>query len=64
MSDELKACPFCGDAHKLVATDTDEVSALVLNNWVSCENCYAEGPVRAKRSEAITAWNTRAGEKA
>lgn len=64
MSEELKACPFCGDAHKLVATVTDEVSALVLNNWVSCENCNSEGPVKATRSEAITAWNTRAGEKA
>ncbi|KAA8387655.1 restriction alleviation protein, Lar family [Acetobacter sp. DmW_136] len=64
MSEGLKACPFCGDAHRLVATVTDEVSALVLNNWVSCENCDAEGPLKKSRIEAITAWNTRAGEEA
>ncbi|KXV59962.1 hypothetical protein AD947_03105 [Acetobacter tropicalis] len=64
MSEELKACPFCGDPHKLVATTTDEVSALILNNWVSCENCNAEGPIKRSRADAIAAWNTRAGEKA
>lgn len=63
MSEELKSCPFCGDAHKLIATVNDP-RELLLNNWVSCENCNSEGPVKATRSEAITAWNTRAGEKA
>ncbi|ATJ90409.1 hypothetical protein HK16_04020 [Acetobacter senegalensis] len=64
MSGELKSCPFCGDQNKLVATCTDEVTALVLNNWVSCENCDAEGPIKKSRADAIAAWNTRAGEKA
>lgn len=62
MSNELKSCPFCGDAHRLAATDNDPCE-LLLNNWVTCENCKSDGPVKETQLQAITAWNTRAGEK-
>ena len=64
MSEELKACPFC-ISETIKATDNyNDGSPLVLNNWTECTSCYATGPVKTTQAEAITAWNTRAGEKA
>ena len=63
MSEELKSCPFCGDTRGLKVFGANTDDTLVLSSYVSCENCYSEGPIKRTRSEAITAWNTRAGEK-
>lgn len=60
---ELKSCPFCGSENIKVTDNNDDGSPLTLNNWTECDSCFATGPVKALRSEAITAWNTRSGEK-
>ena len=57
MSEELKSCPFCGGLSGHVV-GRDHLKA-----WVFCPDCDTEGPAAATHSEAITAWNTRAGEK-
>lgn len=58
--EDLKPCPFCG------ASDTSDVYVDRLQNdgrrWaVRCDalDCIVEGPHRATKREAITAWNTR-----
>lgn len=59
MTDQkLKPCPFCG------SDDVDVVSNLY--TYVTCHNpsCEAYGPICNTTEQAITAWNTRAGEKA
>ncbi|WP_415441972.1 Lar family restriction alleviation protein [Acetobacter okinawensis] len=57
MSEELKSCPFC-----------DRPSARIIEgpayDFVQCFVCGAKGPIRYRKEHAITAWNTRAGEKA
>lgn len=54
---ELKPCPFCYGSVSVVKVD---------NTWwkVCCDDCPAEVGRYwfAKRSEAIEAWNRRAGE--
>lgn len=51
---ELLPCPFCGA----------ENDALTLNsygdtNYVQCEDCLMEGPVKETPEEARAAWNRR-----
>mgnify|MGYP003362451693 CR=1 FL=1 len=56
MSEKLKSCPFCGDDEPLMRGDDW--------SYVECDECDASGPECKTEAEAITAWNTRAGEKA
>ena len=54
MKNKLKPCPFCGGI--FIRT------ACVGNNgeyasW--CENCFAEGPWKFRKKDAIEAWNRR-----
>jgi Lar family restriction alleviation protein len=49
MSDDLKPCPFCGEAQP----PHDDTS------WVRCLGCGAETGWRPTGDEAIAAWNTR-----
>jgi len=52
MQDELKPCPFCGCQNLFLN--------LGVLRYVSCPDCYAEGPWNDEsEEEAITAWNTR-----
>lgn len=57
MSEELKSCPFCGRP----STRIIEGPAY---DFVQCLVCGAKGPIRYRKEHAITAWNTRVGEKA
>jgi Lar family restriction alleviation protein len=49
MTDDLKPCPFCGEAQP----PHDDTS------WVRCLGCGAETGWRPTGDEAIAAWNTR-----
>jgi Lar family restriction alleviation protein len=53
MTDELKACPFCG---------SENVEKLKNGhgwNYVHCNGCGAEGSADLGESGAIEAWNAR-----
>lgn len=63
MSEELKSCPFCGSTNSLKVFGANTDDTLVLSSYVSCEGCHSEGPIKKTIPAAITAWNTRAGEK-
>ncbi|WP_415421251.1 Lar family restriction alleviation protein [Acetobacter fabarum] len=52
----MKSCPFCNSRNVRLIE--------LVNSYVHCRKCDACGPERATREAAITAWNTRAGEKA
>lgn len=60
MSEELKPCPFCGNAFPAVGYDSD-MRALERDNCITarCRQCGAETRKFPKAAEAITAWNTR-----
>ncbi|MBO1325278.1 Lar family restriction alleviation protein [Acetobacter sp. TBRC 12305] len=54
MSEELKSYPFCGSNDVVLHEHAD---------WVTCRQCWGEGPYAETKEQGITAWNTRAGEK-
>lgn len=47
MSETLRLCPFCGGKARLI------------QGFVRCDTCNADGPWGVTRKEAIAAWNTR-----
>ena len=51
---EARECPFCGG---LPVWGSGFATILI------CADCDATGPNVSTEPEAITAWNTRAGEK-
>lgn len=58
-----KPCPFCGD----VCADVTETELPILDGSglkkaIYCNTCFAEGPPRDTKEEAITAWAYRATE--
>ena len=61
MSEELKPCPFCGSIPRLTSGGAEDP-----RKFVECTNlfCYAEGPRKVTRLEAITTWNSRAAQPA
>lgn len=54
MTEELKACPFCGG-------DATDISGS--RSWVACKSCGAEMPIFQTKEEGAAAWNTRAPVK-
>ena len=64
-SPKLKPCPWCRHSRTL-GTATEHIDAgspkLVIKFRVSCGGCGAMGPSAKTFSEAIAAWNRRAGE--
>lgn len=53
--EEIKPCPFCaGKSYLAQGWDCF---------YVTCENCYSDGPVEETEQKAIESWNTRKGEK-
>ncbi len=65
MSEELKACPD-GGALCLVAIATVRrpKDMTPIGFRAVCYECQDRGPLRPSPEQAITAWNTRAGEEA
>ncbi|MFS8367812.1 Lar family restriction alleviation protein [Acetobacter oryzifermentans] len=60
MSEGLKPCPFCGATNGFYIGKPWEGG----NYRVSCTKCWCASGGYADEQSAITAWNTRAGEKA
>ena len=71
MTSELKPCPFCG-SNDLTISDTTGVSydlqVTILDRWVTCEKCDAEGPPiehdfngtpEEATATVVRLWNTR-----
>lgn len=54
--DELKPCPFCGGREITIKGGK-------YLRWCKCEGCNAKSEARAKKREAIEAWNTRVGDR-
>ena len=75
MSDKLKPCPFCGKKHTAEIESCVELEDC--ENFISCNDypyktvvcnvnkggCGACGGYYPTKSEAIEAWNRRAGEQ-
>ena len=58
MSEDMKPCDCgVGKSELVLWGDYDEGPQHV---W--CTNCDKEGPSKPTKAEAITAWNTRAGD--
>ena len=58
MTDELKACPFCGEAEALMVD-----FSTATHRWtVWCSACDSGTFHSQKREESIAAWNKRARE--
>jgi Lar family restriction alleviation protein len=56
VSEELKACPFCGGSDVELRDPHMMFSRLAA---VGCNACEIQGPLASKAEEAIAAWNTR-----
>lgn len=53
-SSELAACPFCS-YNDVVLVDTSTTAPFI--HFARCTFCWAHGPKRETRAEAIAAWN-------
>ena len=51
MSEQIKPCPFCGEAEEI-----DESGMPMGSKWVHCYKCGAEGPSKSDCSH-IAKWN-------
>lgn len=59
MSEQLKECPFCGSTESQIHSHivTKRCRITVLDWFVRCSNCEAEGPGETSKGFAIEAWN-------
>ena len=58
MSEKLKPCPFCGEAHNI----RNRPMNYDYSCWaVTCDGCDVEGPWRFSEEESRLAWNQRSG---
>lgn len=62
-SDEVKLelCPHCGNSPQQCPQNSNQMQPLG-RGWMQfiwCENCDAQGPLRETEAEAIAAWNRR-----
>ena len=57
MNDELKPCPMCGEAEKLLIETPSEFA----DAYVYCFTCGCKGPLRL--DTYVEAWNTRAEQE-
>jgi Lar family restriction alleviation protein len=53
--DELKLCPFCGGAPRLMKT----MHGRPVQKWVRCDHCEASASAYHRQEDAIKAWNSR-----
>ena len=61
MSEDLKPCPFCGDAEDLTIT---RINDSTLYWCFECESCDYNRYIFGNKEEAIKIWNTRPAEDA
>ncbi|WP_081774865.1 Lar family restriction alleviation protein [Acetobacter okinawensis] len=63
MSEELKICPFCGGKSQVIKGYRVNIKRPFYRAF--CVSCQSRQFTRHRtRKASITAWNTRAGEKA
>ena len=53
MMEELKPCPFC------CSKDFVFSSSGIDQDFITCLDCGAEGPVATGENDAVVAWNRR-----
>jgi len=59
----LAACPFCGDTNgELGDSAVPKINNRGFKVAVFCNTCFCEGPTADNESEAMDAWNVRAGD--
>jgi len=59
MSEQIKECPFCGSTESQIHNHivTNHFRITVLDWFVRCSSCEAEGPGETSKGFAIEAWN-------
>lgn len=57
MNGEMLPCPFCGSQYLDFNSRPHELGAIF---WVSCTECFADGPPGdGSKEEAVRLWNVR-----
>ncbi len=59
MSEELKPCPFCGEAVSLVGMEVEAAMFGALSWFIECKQCDQKFGGYYNRGQTIAAWNRR-----
>lgn len=64
MSEEIKACPFCGGKHMTQTVSFSDGYQEGDPVYLKCRECHSRTGMWDKQSEAIAAWNRRTPDPA
>ena len=62
-SDEMKACPFCGENEKMALKEVSNPSGVLTRKYfqIQCK-CGAASSKRLMKHDAVHEWNIRSGK--